>query len=486
MKNTVAIEYKENIKYPYGLKMIYPCDDYVELNIKHDKLNRENKIFEMVRNCFKLLELDKQNIDTQNWNPLGEYIKPGDKVLIKPNMVLDRNLGGFGEECLYTNPSVVSAVINYVWKALDEKGEIIVADAPVQDCIFENLIETSGYKDMINYYKEKGLKISLRDLRGLKAIHKNGALVQEDGNTDGILVRLDKDSEHANLNDRELENIRITKYDPDELLKHHNKDKHEYLIAKEVLEADVIINMPKPKAHRKAGVTAALKNFVGANVRKEYLPHHRLGDKEHNGDEYGKSSIFLVWSSRLLDVANKLMKKKKYKLSILTRGVAKVLSGTDKRFISKEKNREGSWYGNDTIWRTVIDINKIVKYADKNGIMKDSEQRKIFNIGDMIVVGEKEGPLLPSPKYGGIIAMSDDIVLFDENVMTIMGFDIQKIPTIKNIKKVKKYILTDSKTYGKIVSNNEKWNNKEISDIKKEDTLQIEPPKGWKDHIELN
>jgi hypothetical protein len=36
------------------------------------------------------------------------------------------------------------------------------------------------------------------------------------------------------------------------------------LIAKDVLEADIIINLPKLKMHKKAGVTNALKNFVGS------------------------------------------------------------------------------------------------------------------------------------------------------------------------------------------------------------------------------
>lgn len=485
MRDIVAIEYAENVKYPSGIERVYPNKDYPEITINHDKINKENTIFEMVRNGFKLLELDKKNINTANWNPLGEYIKTGQKVLIKPNMVLDRNLGGFGEECLYTNPSIVSAVINYVWKALKENGEIIVADAPVQDCDFEKLIETSGYKNMIEYYKNKGVNISLLDLRGLKSKHKNGTIIQEISNTEGILVNLDEKSEHARLNNDELKNIRITKYDPDELLKHHNENKHEYLIAKEVLEADVIINMPKPKAHRKAGVTGALKNFVGANVRKEYLPHHRLGDKNHNGDEYGKASILLIASSKLLDISNKFMKNKKHTCSKITKGISKILSGFDKRFISKEKNREGSWYGNDTIWRTIIDINKIIKYADKKGVIQDSIQRKVFNVGDMIIVGEKEGPMLPSPKYGGIIAMSEDIVLFDENIVTIMGFDINKIPTLKNVRNDKKYKLTDSLTHGKIISNDDKWNNKGLSEIEKKNTLCIEPSSGWKGHIEL-
>ena len=37
----------------------------------------------------------------------------------------------------------------------------------------------------------------------------------------------------------------------------------EYCISEACLEADVIINLPKPKTHRKAGFTGALKNMIG-------------------------------------------------------------------------------------------------------------------------------------------------------------------------------------------------------------------------------
>ena len=70
---------------------------------------------------------------------------------------------------------------------------------------------------------------------------------------------------------RNIKNMRITNYDPSIMQRHHNEEKHEYYISDYALQADVIINIPKPKCHRKAGMTAALKNFVGLNVRKEFV-----------------------------------------------------------------------------------------------------------------------------------------------------------------------------------------------------------------------
>lgn len=488
MKNRISINHKEKIKYPLINDFIFPAKQYVELPIKYERLSKNNEIFEMIRQSFKNLEMDKENYNTEKWNPLGDnLIEEGNTVLIKPNMVLDENLGGFGQECLYTNPSLVAAVIPYVWKALKGKGKIIVADAPVQSCNFEKLVQNSGYRELINYYKKQKVNIELKDLRGLVSKYEKGVMKQSilSESESGIVVDLGKDSEHAKLSNNDLKKVRITNYNPEELLKHHNMEKHEYLISKEALEADVIINMPKPKAHRKAGVTISLKNFVGINTRKEYLPHHRLGDTSHGGDEYFKDSLLLFISSKLLDKANILKSKKRYKIGKMTSGIAKVFSGIDKRFFSKEKNREGSWYGNDTIWRTIIDINKIIKYADKSGKMQKEQQRKIFAIADMIVVGEKEGPLLPSPKYAGIIAMGENLVCFDEVIATILGLDIKKISLFKHLREKRKYPLVDNNEYGIITSNSEKFDRKTVKEITRKEAINIEPSSGWKNHIEL-
>ena len=262
MKNLIAVRYENDIKYPNSDEMIFPDENYSELNIKYEKISKNNKVFKMIRESFYMLGLDKENYNTENWNPLGEkVIKPGDTVLIKPNMVLDKNQNGEGEECLYTNPSLVAAVINYVWIALNKKGKIIVADAPVQACNFKNLIKTSGYEKMINFFKDNGVNIELKDFRGLITHFENGEMIQEIVEENGIVVDLKEESEHAKLQNKDMNKLRITNYNPDELLTHHNEKKHEYFIAKDVLEADVIINMPKPKAHRKAGVTIRIEKF---------------------------------------------------------------------------------------------------------------------------------------------------------------------------------------------------------------------------------
>lgn len=483
----ISIEKYNDVNYPSKNEMLYPNKNYIELPFEFENYSENNKIFEMVRDGLKDLKMDIENYGKKEWNPFKGIIKEDNNILIKPNLVMHKNGAGFGEECLYTSPSLVAAIIPYIYKALNGKGKITIADAPMQSCDFQKLIEDSGYKELVQYYKNKGINIELKDLRGLISKEENGVLKQEisSENSGGVIVDLGKNSEHAKLDKKQLRKIRITNYNPDELLQHHNINKHEYFIAKEALEADVIIDMPKPKAHRKAGVTISLKNFVGINTRKEYLPHHRFGDKKHGGDEYEKNSLLLKISSRLLDLRNMLQYKKMYILAKIINKISNICERADKKFFSKEQNREGSWHGNDTIWRTIIDINRIIKYADKEGKLCDTPQRKIFAIADMIIVGEKEGPLLPSPKYGGIIAMGEDLVCFDEVVATILGLDINKIPLFQHLREKRKYPIVKENEHALIVSNSEKLNNKAISQITREEAINIEPSSGWKGYIEI-
>ena len=62
-----------------------------------------------------------------------------------------------------------------------------------------------------------------------------------------------------------------------------------------MLDADLIINLPKWKAHSKSGLTGALKNLVGINGDKSYLPHFRRGSPSWGGDEYSDEGRWLYW-----------------------------------------------------------------------------------------------------------------------------------------------------------------------------------------------
>lgn len=466
-------QYRPSILYPE-----YPFD-------KQEISSKANEIYDSVREAYHMMELDSRHWGMPEWNPLGDIIVPGNTVLIKPNLVKESNdIKENGTDCLYTHPSVVAAVIDYVVIALKGNGKIIVGDAPIQNCRWEMLICQSGYKKLIEWYKAHSIDIELIDLRELTSEVKNGLYVQSvNPCARGKVINLEKDSDFTGILKESYSHLRITNYDPTVLLKHHNDDKHEYYVSEYMLLADVIINMPKPKTHRKAGITGALKNFVGINIRKEYLPHHTMGSVEEGGDEYDKRSWIHSMRSNIWDKRNRASANGRYVEAYLL----KWISGCLTLLLIAKGNRysEGSWYGNKTISHTVVDLNRIVLYADKAGIMRNIPQRKIFVVADLIISGEKDGPIAPTPKKIGIIAMGDDPLYFDEVLATIMGFDINKIPTIIHAKQsTGKYRIIDNTDEGVIRSNIERFNNKRISQISYEDSFKFEAAPGWAGHIE--
>lgn len=432
MKNDIGVVKGEPL-YPEKKTLFRPSKNYPEYPFQ--ECASKNYVYEMVRECFHILKMDECNYGKEQWNPFKDMISPGNTVLLKPNLVRHINYSGAGEECLYTHPSVVAVILDYVVIALKGAGKIIVGDAPVQSCNFDILIHESGYLELIEYYQSKGIDICLMDFRNFETDLEDNILIPQKNTVDkkehGIVVNLGRDSAFYGQDINREKDYRVTCYDPDELIKHHSGEKHEYKINRAILEADVIINIPKPKTHRKAGITGALKNLVGICTNKEYLPHHTQKSKQEGGDEYERKNELIAIATEILDIKNKLMVRGEYEeakqLDALHKGLL-----TKGKIMNAEFYSEGSWFGNDTIWRTISDLNKIVLYADKNGIMQEQKQRRIFHVGDMIISGHKEGPLLPAPLKAGMIVMAEDPVLFDRVVCKLMGFRYQDIPSIEN------------------------------------------------------
>lgn len=479
----VAIIESGCFDYPTVQSLYRPSVNYPEYAL--GDLTDNNRVYESVRNAFRLLEYDAENYGTSRWNPLKEFVSTGDIVLIKPNLVMDRNLNKEGgTDCLFTHPAVVAAVIDYVLLALAGSGKVIVGDAPMQECDFDNLLEISGYKKMIEYYQKRGLAVEIWDFRGLQSTVKDGIhYANIDQTASGTIVDLGSASSFDGTDEKEIGHMRITNYDPRILQEHHNKVKHEYYISNYILDADVIINMPKPKSHRKAGATISLKNLVGANTRKEFLPHHTMGAKQQAGDEYNRISIIHALRSHFIDKKNTAQADKKYRIAKIYRFLIRV--GDKMVKVSHSQYSEGSWYGNDTISRTITDLNKIVKYANKDGVMNDTPQRKMLIVADMIISGEKEGPVEPSPKKVGIIAAGSNPVIFDEAIVNLMGFAIKKIPTIRRARYIdNQYNLVSDSQFYTIVSNNAKYSNMTENSFKYDDSLKFIPTSGWINHIE--
>ncbi len=475
--NYVAIDVSECCGYP--VQPYNPPKEYPELCSSRliDHVDVNNQVYDKVRNILKDLKLDKSNINTDTWNPFSEFISENDHIVIKPNLVVDHHpLGDEGILCTITNASLIRPVIDYILLATKGKCKITICDAPVQSANWDNLINKSGLSSLVNYYSQKGININLLDLRiDISVLEDEIISKRVSKETDPLgyaFVDLGIKSELMPVIQYHRK-FRITDYKKEAVSKHHNPSKNEYYISKTVLDADVFINLPKIKTHRKAGITCSLKNLVGINGDKKGIAHHRAGCISHGGDEYPKFKLFLwlkwnVWNTlknhKLLLPFAKLTKK--IYLSLLGKSSLAEYSLTSNDLM------EGSWHGNDTIWRCVLDINKILLYADKNGVMNSSIQRNYFCLVDGIISAENEGPMQGSPKKTDIIIAGFNPVAIDKICSDIMGFDYMKIPLIREGFKNRTWNLVNFPP------------NEIEQNLKHLPNFHFHPSKGWYGHIE--
>ena len=329
-------------------------------------------------------------------------------------------------DCLITHPSILRAVIDYA--ALTRPKEIIVGDAPLQGCDFDVLVDW-GVRAVVDWVRKQGVPVRLADFRRTTMRREGFALdVREGVQPLGDYVEVD-------LGDRSLleplsarsNRFRVTMYDPRKMIRHHRPGVHRYLVSRDALSADLVLNLPKLKTHKKAGITAALKNLVGINGNKDYLPHHRKGPVLLGGDNYEHLSVLKYMAEGLLDMANRHLQSR-----VLARELNRLvyyLLVLDMK-LGGAGEVEGSWYGNDTVWRMCLDLNRILFYADVEGRLLDQPQRVELSLIDAIVAGEGEGPLKPEPHPLHALVASLNPAAADWVSALLMGFDPAKIPVI--------------------------------------------------------
>lgn len=490
---SIYLSYHPEVQYPDGNNEYSPSEHYPEypfsdknsdyISNSQDGLNQKNLVYPMIRECFYGMGYDKEHYGGKEWNPLGDLIKPSNTVLIKPNWVMHHNEEPMDDmNCLVTHPSVVRAVVDYVCIALKGTGKIILADAPMQGCDLPEMFRRSGYDELFAFWRQNGVNIEVVDLRKYRSVFKNGVIVEKQINKDNggsIKVSVGTKSLHDTEEDKRY---KVSDYDCEETQRYHNRKNHIYDMNKNVLLADVVINIPKPKCHRLAGVTGAMKNFVGTIYEKSSLPHRVEGSKEEGGDAYLKKNRMKSWMEYFDDVQTKLWNEGRMTPAHICNFLHKAFYVLGSA-ASGDKIRVGSWYGNDTIWRTVGDLNQIVKYADKAGNLSDVQQRKILCVGDMIICGQKNGPVKPSAKYLGMIMMSEETIVFDSLLVKIMGFRRDAVKSVSDDCLIKRLGYTDEKEImEKMVSINGEEGT--LKKFKGNEKWRFEPHDSWKGHIE--
>jgi hypothetical protein len=93
------------------------------------------------------------------------------------------------------------------------------------------------------------------------------------------------------------------------------------------------------------------------------------------------------------------------------------------------QGNRGKYLNNDTIWRSMADLNRILLYADASGRLQATRQRRYLTIVDGIVAAE-ESQYEPHPRPLGTVVIGADPVTCDAVTARVMGFDPRKLRSV--------------------------------------------------------
>ena len=470
---------------PYG-----PGKPFPELvRLLGDDLAQEptNHVYTAVRNALAALGLDAERFGNELWNPLGALAAPGARVVLKPNFIRHWNpLPGASIESVVTHGSILRAVADYAHLAVGPGGSVAIAEAPQHDCNWERIVEIAGLDALQALYESLGLEFEVVDLRRESVTYRDGVIVERcelPGDPAGYrLVDLGEKSAFAH-SDLDPARFRGADYDPGPTTAHHTGGRNAYLLSETALRANLLVNLPKLKTHKKTGVTLALKNLVGINGDKNLLPHHCVGSPADGGDEYPGGAAIDRWRSRATERARPL----------LARGRATRWLRWARRLENAVRGdafvRAGNWHGNQTTWRMCLDLNRCLYYSDARGSHFDAEApvRRVLTVLDGVVAGEGEGPLAPDDVPLGVVLAALDPVALDLAALRLMGYDEQRIPKIREAiadptLRVTAVSHSEDVRVLELAPNGDRALPRRLDDLGAE--RPFEPHPGWRGHLE--
>lgn len=364
------------------------------------------------------------------------------KILLKPNWVL-HNKTEKDEICLRTHDTFLLAALEILLEM--KPARIVLGDAPIQGCRWDKMLKSQFINEIDLLSAKYKVPVKIIDFRRVSYNQESNVLEQNRKSIDDyIIFDVGKRSYLEEVCDDERSPFRVTNYNPERLAESHRKGVHKYCITRELFDADVVITVPKIKTHQKTGLTNALKILVGVNGDKDFLPHHRKGSLEEGGDCYPGKNPFRKVSEEILDFANTQIGKSSYKPLLRVSSAFWRVSNPN-----NEQNTAAAWYGNDTTWRMVLDLNQVVLFGKKDGTLSDTKQRELYSLCDGIIAGQGDGPLKPEPLALGVVAFSNDAAFMDVVAGKLLGMDVNKISLLRNAKewlKDKVCILNLNKT----------------------------------------
>jgi hypothetical protein len=144
----------------------------------------------------------------------------------------------------------------------------------------------------------------------------------------------------------------------------------------------------------------------------------------------------------------------------------------------------GNWYGNDSAWRMAVDLMRVFHFADREGKIRTTFQRRVFSVIDGIIGGDNKGPLEPDPVPAGVLVGGANFLAVDLVATRLMGFDPLKVRMYREL------LVDPEFDFGvrtldeiEVVSNEPSWVN--CLQNRTNRFLDFKPHPGWIGHLEI-
>lgn len=419
---------------------------------------------------------------------LFSVIQPGNTVVLKPNWVLECHQDKPTEwEQVITHPTVTTAVLRKVIDKLDGDGKIIISDGPELNADFNKILDLHPVDYWNSITKTNNIDLEIIDLREDLYIQDKNVTIKKlklpsDPRGKVLVNLLNERSEFYN-HKKSPKGYFAGGSDIQEANVAHDGSNNLYSVSKSVIGCDVFINIPKLKTHKKSGITCSLKNLVGINTYRNYLPHNSIGTPVEGGDQFPQSKGSSRLESALMPAIHQYILNRPFLARLFSPfiTVGKRVFGDNKATI-----RGGSWYGNDTIWRMILDLNKILFYSDIAGLMVEdpTQKKKYITVVDAITAGEGYGPKSPDTKKLNTLVFGNNPVTVDAVCARIMGFDPFKIPSILNSFSICHFPIVDINYKDILIEYDQKIFN--IDNLPSKCIKNFKPHPGWAGHIEIS
>jgi Domain of unknown function (DUF362) len=225
-------------------------------------------------------------------------------------------------------------------------------------------------------------------------------------------------------------------------------------------------------------VTCALKNLVGINANKNWLPHHTEGTPDQGGDQFPSTTTKARLERSWMGAAKRVLKNNPLlsRLFVPLKKAGRLVFGDTQKVV-----RSGNWHGNDTCWRMVLDLNKCLYFFEGSG-QRRTKPLRYLAVVDGIIAGEGNGPMSPDAKPCGVILAGTHPLAVDCVAATLMGFDWHRLRLLKGGFAMREMSFADFKPEDiEVVSNKRAWNGK-LATL--DEPFEFKPHFGWTGAIE--